>query len=251
MNKIPFTKFLKQFSILVSVLLVSCSQPSADDLLLSSAPGPYSISYNRELGLFLIKNKEAVDTVSLWDNWLYSLYRYRQQEKNIPSTTSYDEFIKSEWFCLPGAEQQFKLLNADPMKVFTSSPGPSMCDCITEDGNYRSGDPACEEKFQSYRINSDNNLSWQFSYFRDVCNGKVSDTVGFDTYKDSLLMKAKRAEIRMRWLKHIQDSLDAGKPKRRCSAYDYIPPHARSHTSRDSEQCRAMTTTGRCGRHGG
>jgi hypothetical protein len=237
--------------VLSAILLGACSQPSLDEVLLESAPGLYSITYNRDFGLFIIKQKEKTDTVSLWENWLYPLYRYRQQQKDISSGTSYDEFLKSDFYCLPGAEQQFKLLNADPLKVFTSSEGPSMCDCITENGNYRSGDPACEEKFQSYRINSNDNLSWQFSYFRDVCKGAVSDTVSFDVYKDSLLLKAKRGELRMKWLQHIQDSLDAGKPKSRCSGRDYIPPHARSSSFRDSEQCRAMTTTGRCRRHGG
>lgn len=122
---------------------------------------------------------------------------------------------------------------------------------MTEDGNYRSGDPACEEKFQSYRINFNNNLSWQFSYFRDVCKGKVSDTISLAEYKDSVLLKAKRAELRMKWLQHIQDSLDAGKPKTRCSGSDYIPHYARVNSFRIYEQCRAMTTTGRCRRHGG
>lgn len=100
-NNLSCLKFMRMINfrfllfVIGIVLLSSCSQPSLDDELLEAAPGAYSITYNREFGLFIINRKQKTDTVSLWDNWLYPLYRYRQQQKDISSGTSYDEFLKS------------------------------------------------------------------------------------------------------------------------------------------------------------
>jgi len=244
-------KGIYPISLVLMLMLQSCTTPNVDEVLLNSAPGNYSILYNREFGLFIVKQEERTDTISLWDNWLYALYRYRQQEKNISLSTNYDEFLKSDFFCLPGSEQQFAALNSDPLSAFTNSIGPAMCDCMTERGTYNSGSPACEEKFQSFRIAYDDNLNWYYSYFISICKGELSDTISIHAYKDSILNVAKRAELAQRERERIQDSIDGPKPKVRCSGTDYIPKHARASSYREYEQCRAMTTSGRCRRHGG
>lgn len=240
------------FFLVLIVLIESCGQKSANDLLLEQTPGEaYTIDYNKSYGLFLIKHDNNVDTISLFDNWYYALYRYRQQTKQFDLNKSYDDFLKSPLYCLPGSEAQYNLINVYPEEVFSSQSVPTFCDCIQENGVYNTTSVRCEEKFQIFRVGYNDSLQWYYNFYKDICNGEFKDTISFTAYKDTTLNRAKRAEIKAKRLRAIQDSLDNIGPKRRCSASVWIPPHQRSSSSRDYEQCRGYTShsSGRCTLH--
>lgn len=234
-------------------MLLSCDTPSTADILLENAPGDkYAISYDKDFGLFVVTHEEVSDTLSLLDNWLYALYRFRQQEGDLSKETSYDDFLKSPMFCLPGSEQQFVLLNEFPDSAFTATSDPQICDCITEDGAYDLGNVNCEEKFQVFRSSFYDSLSWHFSFYRDVCRGGIDSTMRtYNAYRDSAINRGERAEKKMKRLMAIQDSIDNSGPKHQCSGTNWVPKHARSSSFRSYEQCRAMTShvSGRCSAH--
>lgn len=242
---------MKQTWLLSLLLLTACAVPGTDELLLEKTCRDYTIVYEPEFGLFVISYDGRKDTLSLGDNWNYALYRYRQCRSDIPETMSYDEFLKSAWYCLPGGEKWYAEMNRSPQAVFDSPDAPRLCDCIDEQGNYDSRNPNCEQKFQVFRTPYTDSLSWYFSFYRDRCNGKVNDSVTFTGWKDTLQAGAGRAEQLRRRKAFIQDSLESTGVARQCSGSNYLAPHQRSSSYRITEQCRVMTRhrSGRCGKH--
>lgn len=243
---------MKKLTWLLSLLLLTaCAELRTDELLLEKTCRDYTIAYERELGLFIISYNDRHDTLSLGDNWNYALYRYRQCRSDIPQTMSYDEFLKSAWFCLPGGEKWYAEMNRSPQAVFDSPDAPRLCDCIDEQGNYDSRNPNCEQKFQVFRSSFSDSLSWYFSFYRDRCKGTVADSVGFTMWKDTLISQAERAERLERRRRFVADSLEGTATARQCSGSNYLAPHQRSSSFRITEQCRVMTRhrSGRCGKH--
>lgn len=236
---------------LLAIVFVSCSSPqSVEDVLMNAHPDDYHVVYEGTFGYFVVVHDEKCDTIALNENWLYALYRYRQQEGDVKESVSYDEFLKSKWFCLPGSEVEFELLNKNPDSVYGSADHPTLCECIDENGLYMSNNPICERKFQVYRSSFNDSMSWYYSFYRDVCTG-IDSSKSFTAYRDTILTRSQRAEMRLRERQRIEDSIYATYPLVRCSGQDYVPPHMRSSSFRIYEQCRAMTRnpSGKCGRH--
>lgn len=237
--------------LLLLFILPACDTPGVQDKLLNEKCGAYSIAYDSTYGLFIVTHDKRMDTISLQENWAMALYRYRQCSGSVAGDMTYDAFLKSDWYCLPGSETWHKMLDASPQAVFTSADAPRLCDCIDAQGNYDSGNPNCEAKFQVFRSTYSDSLSWYFSFYRDRCRGTVADSVGFTMWQDSLLSQAERAERLERRRRFVQDSLEGTPVARQCSGSSYLAPHQRSSSMRMYEQCRAMTRhrSGRCGKH--
>jgi|GEM_PF-6391895 len=238
----------------LSITVLSCSEPHVADLMLENLPGEtYTITYNRDYGLFIVNRAETKDTLSLWDNWHYALYRYRQQEKNIPMTMNYDGFKKTNFNCLPGSEAQFELLQRDPAAAFNSPDGPGMCDCLDERNEYNQGSAACEEKFQVFRTAYDDSLHWYYSYYLKLCQGYIAANTTLDKYVDSVKSENRRLDSLYRERVRREDSIDAQRPWVTCSGSDFVPAYKRVSSMRIYESCREKTRrpSGRCRRHGG
>jgi hypothetical protein len=240
-----------RFPLFLVVLFASCGVQSTADLLLDKPCGEnYTINYNSTYGLFIIQRAGNSDTLSLGENWNLALYRMKQCTGDIAPGMSYDEFRKSPHFFIPGGKNQFELLNHNPRAVFESTEAPILCDCMDEAGNYDASNPSCEKKFQIYRSGFNDSLSWLFAYYRDKCRGEVNGQP-FESWKDTVLATADRAEQQARRQRYIQDSAESTGPPRQCSGSDYLAPHQRSNSFSIYRQCRATTrhSSGRCVKH--